>query len=96
MKKLVFIFSILTTLLCGTNLYAQTAEEVEFTITNKEVQGTGRYANFVLYGQHDTYGKITIYLNEYNGSYKTYEVYYATLGKLNLTGSASRNTNTIN
>ena len=88
MKKLVFIFSILTTLLCGTNLYAQTAEEVEFTITNKEVQGTGRYANLVLYGQHDTYGKITIYLNEYNGSYKTYEVYYATLGKLNLTGSA--------
>ena len=89
MKKLVFIFSILTTLLCGTNLYAQTAEEVEFTITSKEVQGTGRYANLVLYGQHDTYGKITIYLNEYNGSYKTYEVYYATLGKLNLTGSAS-------
>ena len=88
MKKLVFIFSILTTLLCGTNLYAQTVEEIEFEITNKEVQGTGRYANLVLYGQHDTYGKITIYLNEYNGSYKTYEVYYATLGKLNLTGSA--------
>ena len=88
MRKLVFIFSILATLLCGTNLYAQTVEEVAFTITSKEVQGTGRYANLVLYGQHDTYGKITIYLNEYNGSYKTYEVYYATLGKINLTGSA--------
>ena len=88
MRKIIFILSFLTTLFYSANIYAQTVEEIEFEITNKEVQGTGRYANLVLYGQHDTYGKITIYLNEYNGSYKTYEVYYATLGKLNLTGSA--------
>ena len=99
MRKLVFIFSILTTLLCGVNLYAQTVEEIEFEITDKEVQGSGRYANLVLYGQHDTYGKIAIYLNEYDGNYKTYEVYYATLGKLMLTGKAtwskSGNTETL-
>ena len=89
MRKIIFILSFLTTLFYSANIYAQTVEEIEFDITNKEVQGTGRYANLVLYGQHDTYGKITIYLNEYNGSYKTYEVYYATLGKLTLTGNAA-------
>ncbi len=89
MRKIVFIWSCLITLLCSVNLCAQTVEEIKFDITNKEVQGTGRYANLVLYGQHDTYGNITIYLNEYNGSYKTYEVYYASLGKLTLTGSAT-------
>ena len=89
MRKIVFIWSCLMTLLCSVNLCAQTVEEIKFDITNKEVQGTGRYANLVLYGQHDTYGNITIYLNEYNGSYKTYEVYYASLGKLTLTGSAT-------
>lgn len=88
MKKIVFILSFLTTLCFSANIYAQTVEEIEFEITSKEVQGIGRYANLVLYGQHDTYGKIAIYLNEYNGTYKTYEVYYATLGKLMLTGSA--------
>ena len=88
MKK-IFLLLFLLVAVCGsTSICAQTVEEIEFEITNKEVQGTGRYANLVLYGQHDTYGKITIYLNEYNGSYKTYEVYYATLGKINLTGSA--------
>lgn len=88
MKK-IFLLLFLLAAVCGsTSICAQTVEEIEFEITNKEVQGTGRYANLVLYGQHDTYGKITIYLNEYNGNYKTYEVYYATLGKLNLTGSA--------
>ena len=89
MRKIIFILSFLTTLFYSANIYAQTVEEIEFDITNKEVQGTGRYANLVLYGQHDTYGKITIYLNEYNGSYKTYEVYYATVGKLTLTGDAA-------
>ena len=89
MRKIVFIWSCLITLLCSVNLCAQTVEEIKFDITNKEVQGTGRYANLVLYGQHDTYGNITIYLNEYNGNYKTYEVYYASLGKLTLTGSAT-------
>lgn len=89
MKKNVFILSFLTTLCFSANIYAQTVEEIEFEITSKEVQGTGRYANLVLYGQHDTYGKITIYLNEYSGSYKTYDVYYATLGNLTLTGSAA-------
>ena len=89
MRKIIFILSFLTTFFYSANIYAQTVEEIEFDITNKEVQGTGRYANLVLYGQHDTYGKITIYLNEYNGSYKTYEVYYATLGKLTLTGNAA-------
>ena len=89
MRKIIFILSFLTTLFYSANIYAQTVEEIEFDITNKEVQGTGRYANLVLYGQHDTYGKIAIYLNEYNGSYKTYEVYYATLGKLTLTGNAA-------
>lgn len=89
MRKIIFILSFLTTLFYSANIYAQSVEEIEFDITNKEVQGTGRYANLVLYGQHDTYGKITIYLNEYNGSYKTYEVYYATLGKLTLTGNAA-------
>ncbi len=89
MKKIYFILSLLIVCCCNVNVYAQIVEEVEFDITNKEVQGTGRYANLVLYGQHDTYGKITIYLNEYNGSYKTYEVYYATLGKLTLTGNAA-------
>ena len=89
MRKIIFILSFLTTLFYSANIYAQTVEEIEFDITNKEVQGTGRYANLVLYGQHDTYGKITIYLNEYNGSYKTYEVYYATVGKLTLTGNAA-------
>lgn len=88
MRKIIFILSFLTTLFYNANIYAQIIEEIEFEITNKEVQGTGRYANLVLYGQHDTYGKIAIYLNEYNGSYKTYEVYYATLGKLTLTGNA--------
>ena len=89
MKKIYFILSLLIVCCCNVNVYAQIVEEVEFEITNKEVQGTGRYANLVLYGQHDTYGKIAIYLNEYNGSYKTYEVYYATLGKLTLTGDAA-------
>ena len=89
MRKIIFILSFLTTLFYSANIYAQTVEEIAFDITNKEVQGTGRYANLVLYGQHDTYGKITIYLNEYNGSYKTYEVYYATVGKLTLTGNAA-------
>ena len=89
MKKIYFILSLLIVCCCNVNVYAQIVEEVEFEITNKEVQGTGRYANLVLYGQHDTYGKIAIYLNEYNGSYKTYEVYYATLGKLTLTGNAA-------
>lgn len=89
MRKIIFILSFLTTLFYSANIYSQTVEEIEFDITNKEVQGTGRYANLVLYGQHDTYGKITIYLNEYNGSYKTYEVYYATVGKLTLTGNAA-------
>ena len=89
MRKIIVILSFLTTLFYSANIYAQTVEEIEFDITNKEVQGTGRYANLVLYGQHDTYGKITIYLNEYNGSYKTYEVYYATVGKLTLTGNAA-------
>ena len=89
MRKIIFILSFLTTLFYSANIYAQTVEEIGFDITNKEVQGTGRYANLVLYGQHDTYGKITIYLNEYNGSYKTYEVYYATVGKLTLTGNAA-------
>lgn len=89
MRKIVFILSFLTTLFYSANIYAQIVEEIEFEITKKEVQGTGRYANLVLYGQHDTYGKITIYLNEYNGSYKTYDVYYATLGNLTLTGSAA-------
>ncbi len=89
MRKIIFILSFLTTLFYSANIYAQTVEEIEFDITYKEVQGTGRYANLVLYGQHDTYGKITIYLNEYNSSYKTYEVYYATVGKLTLTGNAA-------
>ena len=89
MRKIIFILSFLTTLCFSANIYAQTVEEIEFEITSKEVQGTGRYANLVLYGQHDTYGKITIYLNEYSGSYKTYDVYYATLGNLTLTGSAA-------
>lgn len=89
MKRFYFILFLLTIFCCGTNAYAQTIEEIEFEITHKEVQGTGRYANLVLSGQHDVYGKIAIYLNEYNGSYNTYEVYYATLGKLTLTGSAA-------
>ena len=102
MKK-IFILSVLATWLCTLNLYAvdlgrfstlakvEAAEtqEIEFTITNKEVQGSGRYANLVLTGNHEVYGNIAIYLNEYNGSYKTYDVYYATIGKLTLTGSAT-------
>ena len=36
-------------------------EEVSFTITHMEIQGTGRYANLVLTGKHDTYGNIAIY-----------------------------------
>lgn len=64
-------------------------EEVEFTITHKEVQGTGRYANLVISGKHDTYGTITIYLNEFNGSYKTYNIYYATIGNLEVTGKGT-------
>ena len=64
-------------------------EEVEFTITHKEVQGSGRYANLVLSGKHDTYGTITIYLNEFNGNYKTYDIYYATIGNLEVTGEGS-------
>ena len=102
MKK-IFILSVLATWLCTLNFYAvdlgrfstlakvEAAEtqEVEFTITNKEVQGSGRYANLVLTGNHEVYGNIAIYLNEYNGSYKTYDVYYATIGKLTLTGSAT-------
>ena len=87
MKKLVLL--LFAILLCGGNTFAQTVEEIQFNITHKEIQGTGRYANLVLMGQHDTYGKISIYLNEYNGNYKTYEVYYATIGELTVTGEAA-------
>lgn len=87
MKYIFTIFSIFTIWFCTLNCYAQTnIEEIQLTITNKEVQGSGRYANLVLTGKHDTYGTITIYLNEFNGNYKTYDIYYATIGKLELTG----------
>ena len=90
MRKIIFIFSIIATLLGGTNLYAQTVEEVVFTITNKEVVGgSGSRPWLELSGKHETLGKIIICLEPYHGAYKTYDVYYATLGKLSLTGSAS-------
>ncbi len=89
MKRIYFILSLLLACCGSMNICAQTVQEIEFDITNKEVQGTGRYANLVLYGNHETYGKISIYLNEYSGTYKTYDVYYATLGNLTLTGSAA-------
>lgn len=63
--------------------------EIELTLTNKEVQGSGRYANLVLTGKHDTYGTITIYLNEFNNTYKTYAIYYATIGNLEVTGEGT-------
>ncbi len=89
MKKLLFIFSLLATWLLVSNTYAQTVEEIEFTITNKEVVGAaGSRPWLELSGKHDIYGKITICLEPYHGAYKTYDVYYATLGKLTLTGSA--------
>ncbi len=90
MKKLLFIFSLLATWLLVSNTYAQTVEEIEFTITNKEVVGAaGSRPWLELSGKHDIYGKITICLEPYHGAYKTYDVYHATLGKLTLTGSAS-------
>ena len=64
-------------------------EEIEFSITHKEVQGTGRYANLVLSGKSETYGTITIYLNEFNDSYKTYSIYYATIGNFEVTGKGT-------
>lgn len=62
-------------------------EEVSFTITHMEIQGTGRYANLVLTGKHDTYGNIAIYLDSYNGSYKTYTIYYAMIGNVEVNGT---------
>ena len=90
MKHLFCILSILTIWFCASNTYAQTnVTEIELTITNKEVQGSGRYANLVLTGKHDTYGTITIYLNEFNNTYKTYNIYYATIGKQEVTGEGT-------
>ena len=100
MKKILLTFILFSTWLCAiasstldlhqySRLSQAEAEEVEFAITNKEVQGSGRYANLVLTGKHDTYGTITIYLNEFNGSYKTYDIYYATIGKLEVTGEGT-------
>ena len=90
MKHLFCILSLITIWFCANNTYAQTnLTEIELTITNKEVQGSGRYANLVLTGKHDTYGTITIYLNEFNNTYKTYDIYYATIGKLEVTGEGT-------
>ena len=90
MKHLFCIFSLITIWFCASNTYAQTnLTEIELTITNKEIQGSGRYANLVLTGKHDTYGTITIYLNEFNNTYKTYDIYYATIGKLEVTGEGT-------
>lgn len=73
--------------------FAQTAaEEIQVQITEKMVQGTGRYANLVLTGTHETYGDVAIYLNEYNGSYKTYDIYYASIGQFTLTGKGTWST----
>ena len=90
MKHLFCILSILTIWFCASNTYAQTnVTEIELTITNKEVQGSGRYANLVLTGTHETLGRVAVYLNEYNGSYKTYDIYYATIGKQEVTGEGT-------
>ena len=100
MKKTLLIFILISTWLSSfaantidlhqySRLAQSETEEIELTITNKEVQGSGRYANLVLTGKHDTYGTITIYLNEFNGSYKTYDIYYATIGKLEVTGEGT-------
>ncbi|MBO5816679.1 MAG: hypothetical protein J6R26_01860 [Paludibacteraceae bacterium] len=100
MKKTLLIFILISTWLSSfaantidlhqySRLAQAETEEIELTITNKEVQGSGRYANLVLTGKHDTYGTITIYLNEFNGSYKTYDIYYATIGKLEVTGEGT-------
>ena len=89
MNKICFVFSLLLVLVMGNNLCAQTQEDIFLTISDKEVQGSGKYANLVLTGMHDVYGKIAIYLNEYNGSYKTYDIYYATVGKLEVTGEGA-------
>ena len=100
MKKTLLIFILISTWLSSfaantidlhqySRLAQAETEEIELTITNKEVQGSGRYANLVLTGTHDTYGTITIYLNEFNGSYKTYDIYYATIGKLEVTGEGT-------
>lgn len=86
MKKIFFILSLLATFCCSVNSYAQTVEEIEFEITNKEVQGSGRYANLVLTGEHDTYGKCAIYLDSYDGTYKTYTIYYAMIGNIEVNG----------
>lgn len=70
MKKLLFIFSLLATWLLVSNTYAQTVEEIEFTITNKEVVGaSGSRPWLELSGKHDIYGKITICLDSYHGAY---------------------------
>ena len=89
MKQFYLILTIFTLWFSASNCYAQTTQEVQLSITNKEVQGSGRYANLVLTGNHESLGKVSIYLNEYNGSYKTYDIYYATIGKLTLTGKGT-------
>ena len=90
MKHILSIIFVITLLLCANNTYAQTnVTEININITNKEVQGSGRYANLVLTGKHDTYGTITIYLNEFNNTYKTYDIYYATIGTQELTGKGT-------
>lgn len=89
-KKIYLLLFVLAAMFCGSNTYAQSnVEEITLTISNKEVQGSGRYANLVLTGIHETYGNVAIYLNEYNGSYKTYEIYYATVGEYTLTGKGT-------
>ena len=90
MKYIFSIISLITLLFCARYTYAQTnITEIELTLTNKEVQGSGRYANLVLTGKHNTYGTITIYLNEFNNTYKTYDIYYATIGKQEVTGKGT-------
>lgn len=67
MRKIIFIFSIIATLLGGTNLYAQTVEEVVFTITNKEVVGgSGSRPWLELSGKHETLGKLYLEVNAIN------------------------------
>lgn len=48
MNKICFVFSLLLALVMGHNLCAQTQEDIFLTISDKEVQGNGKYGSRVL------------------------------------------------
>jgi len=64
-------------------------EEILLEHITAKQQGKGKYASLIIEGSHDTFGAVTIYLDQWKNSYGKYQIVYATIGETVVSGEGT-------